>query len=165
MNNGYVEARFPLLSCWCDLTDGVRSWQVILFPLPFHAETTKERWKFCSDGHLSCGNWQNLLIHFQPMSLSLLAWAWFEQCIRNENLNIPFAALWPFWWPYLWPWINKGIEKQNGPNGNNLFSICNVSLKTLIQAFLLPPLKMQPWLKYCTTLCNIPANSKYLWTS
>lgn len=30
------------------------------------------------------------------------------------------------------------MEKQNGPNSNNLFSISNVSLKTPIQAFYTP---------------------------
>lgn len=125
---------------WLD-SHGVRSWKVILFHLPFHSETAKEGWKFCRDGHVSCGTWQNSLIHFQPMSLSPPAWAWFEQCIRNENLNIPFTDLWPFWQPYLWPWINKDMEKQNEPNSNNLFSVCNVSLKIPIQVFLLLPQK------------------------
>lgn len=54
------------------------------------------------------------------------------------------------------------MEKHNGLNSNHFCSACKVILKTLTQAFLLIPLNMQLWLKYCMTIHNIPANRKCL---
>lgn len=141
---------------WLD-SDGVRSWGVVLFPLPFHSQTTEKSWKFCHDGMPLLWEFTELANSFSAkefVTTSLgLIWALHQKLKSQYSI----CSFWPFWCPYLWPWINKDMEKQNEPN-SNLVSICNVSLKALIQAFLLLSLKMQPWLKYCKTVCNIPEN-------
>lgn len=141
VNDGYVEARFPVLSCWCDLT--LMGWEPekqagYFIPLAL--------WFWDNKREVKVLYWGTLLLwelteftnsfsadEFVTTSLGLI---WAVQQKWKSQYSICSSLT--FWWPCLWLWINKVMEKQNGPNSNHLFSICNVSLKTLIQAFLLP---------------------------
>lgn len=118
---------------WLD-SDGVRSWQVILFPLPFHSQTTEKRWKFCHDGKPLLWEFTEFANSFSAkefVTTSLgLIWALHQKLKSQYSI----CSFWPFWCLYLWPWINKDMEKQNEPN-SNFVSICNVSLKPLYEPF------------------------------